>query len=82
MRATNDNQSVTIKRNISESWNPELKWGTKRKIKTINRLKDFRVKLTGGKTWEMIKPKGGKPSVGGLNIDEEMFNIESEELMK
>ncbi|MGP1906219.1 MAG: hypothetical protein ACTS4X_00350 [Candidatus Hodgkinia cicadicola] len=72
---------LRCKRNINGSWNPELKWGTEQRVKTINRLEDFRVKLTGGENLkddqtegtESLRPKE-------LNINEEMFNIESEEV--
>ncbi|MGP1919250.1 MAG: hypothetical protein ACTS41_00560 [Candidatus Hodgkinia cicadicola] len=72
---------LRLKRNISGSWNPELKWGTEQKIKTINRLKDFRVKLTEGKNLKDDQTEGTESlRPEELNIDEEIFNIESEEV--
>ncbi|MGP1911261.1 MAG: hypothetical protein ACTS4T_00320 [Candidatus Hodgkinia cicadicola] len=69
------------KRNISGSWNPELKWGTEQKIKTINRLKDFRANLTGSKNSKDNQTEETENLRSEeLNIDEEIFNIESEEI--
>ncbi|MGP1917069.1 MAG: hypothetical protein ACTS6P_00350 [Candidatus Hodgkinia cicadicola] len=72
---------LRLKRNISGSWNPELKWGTEQKIKTINRLKDFRVKLTEGKNLKDAQTEGTESlRPEEPNIDEESFNTESEEV--
>ncbi|MGP1912079.1 MAG: hypothetical protein ACTS5A_03040, partial [Candidatus Hodgkinia cicadicola] len=69
------------KRNISGSWNLELKWGTEQKVKTINRLKNLQVKPSGGENLKDDQTEGTKNfRPEELNIDEEIFDIESEEV--
>ncbi|MGP1917260.1 MAG: hypothetical protein ACTS6P_01405 [Candidatus Hodgkinia cicadicola] len=73
---------LRLKRNISGSWNHELKWGTEQKIETINRLKDFRVKLTEGENLKDDQTEGTESlRPEEFNIDEKVLTLNRRKLM-